>query len=125
MSCILIVEDNYATRTALSTLLRDEGYPVECAANGQEALLRMNGGLSPCLILLDLVMPCMDGWQFCEELARDPKRAAIPFVLLSGVHEVGESKLGRAAVAVFPKPVDFDALLATVARYCESAAPAA
>src|SRR5262245_65206359 len=92
-SRILVVEDNSFTRDALLMLLCEKGYEVEGAADGQEALAGLGRGERPCLILLDLAMPRMNGWQFLEERQRDPALAAIPVVVLSA-----EDRSGGAGV---------------------------
>lgn len=117
MSCILIVEDDQATREALSALLHEEGYPVSSAVNGQDALNQLRAGLSPCLILLDLMMPVMSGWEFRDHVAKDPTLAQIPFVLLSA-HEADGSAIYKEAAALLPKPIEFDDLMTTVVRVC-------
>lgn len=117
MSCILIVEDDQATREALAALLREEGYSVASAINGRDALDQMQGGLSPCLILLDLMMPIMNGWEFREQISRAPAFARIPFVLLSA-HEADGSSIYKEASAILPKPIEFEDLMVTVNRLC-------
>ena len=117
MSRILIVEDDQATREALAALLNEEGYPVSSAVNGQDALDQLRAGLSPCLILLDLMMPVMSGWEFREQVAHEPALARIPFVLLSA-HEADGSAIYKEAAALLPKPIEFDELMTTVVRLC-------
>src|SRR5215831_14973272 len=81
---ILIVEDDNDVRSALSELLEEEGFSVEGAHNGREALARLRGGtVHPAVILLDLMMPGMDGWDFRSEQMRDPELAAVPVVVVS------------------------------------------
>jgi CheY-like chemotaxis protein len=84
---ILLVEDDAATRGAMKMVLEWEGYRVECAANGLEALGRLMAGERPTLILLDLNMPVMDGRQFREEIQRDPAMAGIPIVTVSAARD--------------------------------------
>ena len=83
-SRILIVDDDEATLTALAGLLELEGYLVEKARNGKQALEKLSAG-APDLILLDLKMPVMDGWQFLSERAKDASAGETPVVLLSGL----------------------------------------
>jgi CheY-like chemotaxis protein len=85
---ILLVEDDPATRGAMKMVLQWEGYRVECAANGQEALGRLLAGERPSLILLDLNMPVMDGRQLRHEMQQDPALAAIPIVTVSAARDV-------------------------------------
>src|SRR5262245_26845005 len=88
---VLVVEDSIDTRDSLAFLLRSVGgYQVSTAANGQEALDRLRAGPRPGLILLDLLMPTMDGWEFCHRLRQDPALASIPVVVVSGVGDSPE-----------------------------------
>lgn len=80
---ILLVEDDELIRRAIQMVLEWEGYQVDCAANGQEALDYLRSGHRPSLILLDLMMPVLDGEQFREEQARDPELASIPVIVVS------------------------------------------
>ncbi len=80
---ILVVEDDLSTREALSMLLSAEGYGVSTAADGVAALEQLRDGQRPGLILLDLMMPLMDGWQFRHEQLRDPSLANIPVIVCS------------------------------------------
>src|SRR5436305_4151442 len=84
LGAILIVDDDSDVRAALSELLEDEGFSVEGAPNGREALARLRQGqVHPAVILLDLMMPGMDGWDFRSEQMRDPQLAAVPVVIVS------------------------------------------
>ena len=80
---ILIVEDDAPIQSALASLLDDEGYEVSLANDGEEALNRMEGDALPDLILLDLRMPVMDGWEFRSAQKRDSRLAQVPVVVLS------------------------------------------
>jgi len=84
---ILLVEDDPATRGAIKMVLEWEGYRVDCAANGQEALGRLMAGERPGLVLLDLNMPVMDGRQLRQEMQRDPGLATIPIVTVSAARD--------------------------------------
>lgn len=114
---IMIVEDNTELRETLADLLTPEGYSVDCAANGQEALAHLRSALPPRLILLDLMMPVMDGWEFVRELRRDPRWAAIPVVIMSAIADQKEDSSLRTAVACLRTPVDVVELLMLAARY--------
>jgi CheY-like chemotaxis protein len=87
--CVLVIEDDEVLRSAMKMVLEWEGYHVLCAENGREALdlLRIGKsmGKAPGLILLDLMMPVLDGWQLCDELQQDPALAAIPVVVVSAL----------------------------------------
>jgi CheY-like chemotaxis protein len=82
-----------------------------------KALAQLKAGHRPGVILLDLMMPIMDGWTFCEETAKDPALAAIPILLLSAVARDTRNACLRAAER-FSKPVNLGMLLSAVARYC-------
>lgn len=116
--CILIVEDDADMRESLGELLQYEGYQVAAAANGREALNHLRQAEAPCLILLDLMMPVMTGWEFREEQREDPQLAQIPVAVLTGVRNSVEQISTLDAVGYFQKPVDLNALLATVAEFC-------
>lgn len=115
---MLVVDDDADVREALHEVLADEGYHVTCTANGREALTWLRSHPAPSLILLDLVMPEMDGPQFRAQQRRDPSISAIPVVLLSG--DVSFSDRARAldAAGTLAKPVRLDDLIATVIRHC-------
>src|SRR5512132_4086682 len=89
---VLVVEDDAALREALSDALRDEGFTVTAAADGREALdlLRVTASPNPSVILLDLAMPRMNGWQFRAEQQTDDRIAAIPIVVLSASSHLAE-----------------------------------
>jgi CheY-like chemotaxis protein len=81
---ILLVEDDELVRRAVQMVLEWEGYQVQCANNGQEALEILRSGQTlPCLILLDIMMPILDGEQFRQEQLRDPHLASIPVIVVS------------------------------------------
>ncbi len=101
----------------LKRFLELEGFHVEMAANGQQALERLQTGMHPCLILLDLMMPVMDGWQFRQQQARDAQLSRIPVIVVSAA---GRSRMTDIdADGYLSKPVDFDQLLERVNHYCE------
>ena len=115
---ILIVEDDADLRDSLADLLTEEGYQVVGAANGQEALDYLRSAAPPCLILLDLMMPVMNGWEFREHQQKDPALSTIPVAVVSGVRNALNRRATLNAVEYFQKPVDLTALLQTVALYC-------
>src|SRR5215208_4929775 len=85
---ILVVDDDEAIRWLLREILSTEGYAVRVAANGQEALAILSGGFRPCLILLDLDMPVMDGWQFCAVHQQRTDLAAVPLAIMSAAQNL-------------------------------------
>lgn len=111
---VLIVEDHEDTRHTLAYIVRLYGFTVVTAGNGQEALdLLRKTRPPPCLILLDLMMPVMDGRGFLRERERDPSLNAIPVVIISATDDVP-----GGIVAALRKPVDLDDLNAILRRYC-------
>lgn len=112
---ILLVDDDADIRSTLSEVLEDAGYCVASAGNGEEALESLRSNAAPCLILLDLMMPRMDGFQFRTEQRKDPELATIPIVVLTA----GSSKTDElAAVAVLRKPFNVESLIATIHQHC-------
>jgi CheY-like chemotaxis protein len=116
---IMIVEDDSDIREDLAELLRDQGYRVTTARNGAEALEQLRAELMPCLILLDLMMPVMDGWEFRRRMLADDRLAGVPTVLLTGVADPEEHALTLNANDVMTKPIRLKRLYATVDRYCD------
>jgi CheY-like chemotaxis protein len=111
---ILLVEDSFSTRELLSTILGCHGYMVATAANGAEALEKLRSQPAPDVILLDVVMPVMDGWTLAEMIGRDERLAGIPVVVISGAvdAECVAKKLEDARF--LQKPVDTADLLQAV-----------
>src|SRR6185436_6925717 len=114
---ILIVDDNAEVREALRALLESDGYRTLGAGDGREALDTLHQATAlPCLIILDLMMPLFDGWDFRAAQSRDPRLASIPVIVLSA-HPLAMHTRNTGAVAVMPKPADPEALLAAVERH--------
>ena len=118
---ILLVEDDVDLLNVARQLLADEGYPVKPASNGYEALAILRGPETeplPCLILLDLMMPVMDGWQFRAEQIRDPRLAGIPVVVLTANSQALEKHDRLSVAAALTKPVALVQLLDVVQSFC-------
>jgi CheY-like chemotaxis protein len=118
---VLVVDDDPAIREALADLLGDEGYHVVTAMNGVEALdkLRAPSQTRPCVILLDLMMPLMNGQQFFAAQQQDAALASIPIVLISadtGVRQKAASFGGE----YLAKPVRIETVLEVIERHCAS-----
>ena len=107
---ILVVEDEPAMRTFLSWVLEREGYSVTTAANGREALAELELR-TPDVLLLDLMMPVMDGWELVAACRADPATRGLPIVVLSAVHR-GRSRERLDVQAILSKPVKIEALVA-------------
>ncbi len=103
---ILIVEDEPDARATIAAVLAAEGFEVAVAANGREALDCLRAGQAPGLILLDLIMPVMSGWQFLSEQRRDPQIAHIPVIVLSAKDPAEVRAIAQGAVDYLQKPVD-------------------
>jgi CheY-like chemotaxis protein len=103
----------------MAQLLALEGYPTQTVANGRAALDYLRKGDFPDVILLDLMMPVMDGWEFRRRQREDPQLAALPVVVLSALDQSRAADLEGAAF--LKKPLDFDRLLELVRQYCRNA----
>lgn len=114
---ILVVEDDQGIRDAIVELLEMEGYNVMSATNGHEALQVLSGTSRPGLILLDLMMPVMDGFKFRECQLSLPDLAEIPVVIMSADGNVGPKKAAIGAKDYIKKPVDIDDLLKRISVY--------
>jgi CheY-like chemotaxis protein len=116
---ILVVDDDSALRNTLIEILEEEGYRASSASNGQEALefLRRQGP-PPSLILLDMMMPVMDGWAFREEQRNDQTLSGIPVVIFSAQGNVSEMAASVSASGYLKKPLLLKELLEVVGRYC-------
>ena len=112
---VLVVEDDDALRDLVSMVLESEGFQVKAARHGREALRHLEGWI-PDVILLDLMMPVMDGWSFCAERMHRPELARVPIVVMSAVNAWLQKKLPCTPLTVIPKPFRVDDLVHTVHR---------
>ena len=110
---ILVVEDDPDARDEMALVLRSEGYDVAAAGDGEQALAELRRA-APALILLDLMMPVMDGFEFRVRQMQDPELAGIPIIVLSGGWDVERKAAALGAAACLQKPVDPATLLETV-----------
>jgi len=116
---VLVVDDNEDVRDALTDLLEINGYATACAANGADALtLLKQGTVEPCLILLDLNMPVMDGTEFRRQQRQDSTIAGVPVVVYSGVADIRQQAAYLNVPHYFQKPIDLDALVGLVEQHC-------
>ena len=115
---VLLVEDDDDLRESLQILLERRGFDVVSACNGQEALSKVRPEDPPCLILLDLMMPVMDGWQLRAELLKNPQLATVPVILLSGVADLSSEAKTLQAIDYLLKPVDLQRVYQLVDQYC-------
>ena len=117
---ILIVEDDTDVREALCDALTLEGYEVVWAENGEEALRYLYTGARPCLILLDLMMPVMDGWTFRQTMLTDPILAAIPVVVMTAAGPQRAATI--SAQIILHKPLQMDTVVGVVQEHCPDGA---
>ena len=116
--CILVVEDDADVRETLAELLEAAGYQIAGAANGRQALEYLRWARPPGLILLDLMMPVMDGHQFRQRQRQDPVLASIPIAVVSVVRPNSDEMAALEPAGWLVKPVDPKALLDIVQRHC-------
>jgi CheY-like chemotaxis protein len=116
---VLVVEDDTDILRALVQVLQDEGHTVRTAENGLVALaaLRAPDARPPCVILLDLMMPVMDGWAFRAEQLRDPALASIPVIVLTADGSAVEKAALMNGAGALRKPVELATLLGAIAPY--------
>lgn len=115
---VLVVDDNAEMRQALAFVLEAEGYIVMVAGDGLEALTRLREDRVPGVILLDLMMPNMDGAAFRRHQLDDPRLAEIPVVVCSGERSGAETALRLGTEGYLAKPLDVDRVLGVVQRFC-------
>lgn len=115
---VFIVEDDVDTREMLGRFLELEGYRVESAPNGKLALERLGAGVGPCVILLDLMMPVMDGASFRQVQRENPRLASIPVVVLTAYRDMERHAAPLDAVSVLRKPPSVRELVNVLRTHC-------
>lgn len=115
---ILIVDDDADIREALVDVLTDHGYASHAVAHGGAALAALQAGMRPSLILLDLMMPVMDGLTFRQHQLADPDLRELPVLVISAGNDLSVHAASLGAVETLRKPIDLDKLLDAVARHC-------
>jgi CheY-like chemotaxis protein len=116
---VLVVEDDHDLREALCSVLEGEGYSAAGFANGLEALEYLRRSEPPRLVLLDLMMPVMSGWEFREEQMKDSRLSPIPVVILSANVKADIFGASMGVAKTIRKPLSVDELVRVVAKYCE------
>jgi len=114
----LVIDDDQDIRETLRDIIEAEGYPVVCASNGQEALSLLTKGFRPGLIVLDLMMPVMSGWDFLMKLRQSHTLSEIPVAVISAS---GVRSTPSGATHLVRKPLELDAVLDLVHEYCRGA----
>lgn len=117
---VLVVEDDPDVREALSVVLRDAGYGIRSAVDGAAAIRALREGPRPSAILLDLMMPDMNGFEFREEQRADPAIADIPVIVITATRWTERAAVQLGAVACVTKPAQVDDLLAALRRVAGS-----
>jgi CheY-like chemotaxis protein len=112
---ILVVEDDDDIRNAIVDLLETEGYTTQSAVNGKDALEKLGHIGKPCLVLLDMMMPIMNGREFLDNVMKDSKLAPIPVLIVSAVADKANTE---GSVGFLKKPIDIDVVLDVVSQYC-------
>lgn len=114
---ILVVEDDDDIRSAIVDLLETEGYSTESAVNGKDALEKLSIIPKPCLVLLDMMMPIMNGREFLDTVMKDSHLAPIPVLIVSAVADKTNT---QGSVGFLKKPIDIEVVLKVVGQYCDS-----
>jgi CheY-like chemotaxis protein len=117
---ILVVEDDRDLRETLCEALELEGYAAVCVENGQAALRHLATGERPCMILLDLMMPVMDGWTFRQEMLKDEALAAIPVIVMTAAAPARAAAVGSQAILY--KPLHMSRVMNVVQEHCPDGA---
>jgi CheY-like chemotaxis protein len=112
---ILIVDDDEAIREALQLALETQGYETAVATQGEEALAWLGEHPSPGLVLLDLMMPRMDGWAVIDELRQSDRLFQLPIVVITAF---GRDLGSAASLPLLRKPIELNDLMTTVDRHC-------
>lgn len=117
---ILVVEDDVDIRSSVVEILEMEGFEVRSANNGADALQQLDGGLRPDLILLDLMMPVMDGFSFHEEFSRREQFKNVPVVVMSADGQVQQKMARMGGRSYLKKPLDIEDLIQTIDRHLQA-----
>jgi CheY-like chemotaxis protein len=117
---ILVVDDDEVARTGLALILQREGYEAILASDTKEALRYLEGGGTADMILLDMIMPYHDGWQFFHQRSRHSQLASIPVLVMTGLGIASEEwALALGAVGLIRKPLDVTELMDQVRRHID------
>jgi CheY-like chemotaxis protein len=115
---VLVVDDDADIRESITDVLEMRGYRVQSAVNGQQALDILRGGGRPCVILLDLMMPVLNGWEFRAEQTRDESLASVPVVIISGDGSTSQKAATMGISQYLRKPLELSVMLDVVKRHC-------
>jgi two-component system response regulator MprA len=115
---VLVVDDEPAIRHLLAEVLEDEGHTVITAEDGRDALDQLRDGVTPCAILLDLVMPRMTGWDLVGALRQDPRLADIPLVIMGANPRYASEAQALGARKWLAKPMELEDVVTTIDELC-------
>jgi CheY-like chemotaxis protein len=115
---VLVIDDNADVLEALATMLKREGFSVVTAHNGFAALNLLHGGLRPCIIVMDLMMPVMNGFEFREQQMHDPELAHIPVIACSGITDPAETAAHLGLSASVQKPAEVKTIVDLIRTHC-------
>jgi CheY-like chemotaxis protein len=110
---LLIVDDEREIRESLEEFFQEEGFTVITAANGAEALTRLQEAEAPCVVLLDLLMPVLDGNQVYEAMQREPRLTNVPVIVMTS-----DPSRAPSGLLIMKKPMNLTRLLSTVQQHC-------
>jgi two-component system response regulator MprA len=114
---VLLIDDDVDIVATVRMILQRDGWDVTAAGDGAEGLAVLRGGLRPNVILLDLMMPGVNGWEFCDAVRADPELQGVPVVVVSGAGDVDEKAAAVGAVGHLRKPFELSALREVVRIY--------
>jgi two-component system chemotaxis response regulator CheY len=119
---VLVVDDDDDLRESIEVVLASRGHSVATAADGEEALawLQRQTPDNPCLVLLDLMMPRMNGFELRARMIADPGLAAIPVVIITGAGLLADNSSGALQTEVLRKPIEPSTLLRAVGKFCST-----
>jgi CheY-like chemotaxis protein len=117
--CVMIVDDDDDIRGVLGKIVADEGYAVVLARHGEEAVEILERGIKPAVVLLDLMMPVMNGWRVIEFFRSSATLQSVPIILISAFENSAKTLASRTD-AYLGKPISLDALLCTIERFAGS-----
>jgi CheY-like chemotaxis protein len=115
MTRVLIVDDEPEFRDSLQDLLEDKGYQVDSASNGEEALELLRASELPCVVVLDLVMPVLDGIAVFGQMQQDPRLASVPVIV-----STSDPTHAPSGVLIMKKPINLRRLLAAIEQHCNA-----
>jgi chemosensory pili system protein ChpA (sensor histidine kinase/response regulator) len=122
---VMVVEDDPELRTIYEEVLTEHGYDVLAARDGVEALERLDGGLVPCAVLLDLRMPRMTGWELADRMHADSRWSGVPLILCAAYYRIAEEAARVGARAWMQKPIDLSRLVGVIEDVCRTSDDAA